>query len=269
MRIFLAILVFASSSASGMIGISSISTKNHNRNFCNKALDNRKVANLKCDNDESLFFLDSDTNSSETSNILHSDSNVLNEGNTFGAISEQDNVHFANANDIEQSDIFLANSYEESGSVRGNLPVSDTATESEQDTESDNVSDYTDYYSDVSKKKEIIYVDNFGAERTTSKGDLNNRESIQWYFDKNYGARNKAATQQYIVPGHYGKNPKLSDNEIRKALDYIRSSNEKVKRKQYVYSSDCSEIFNLSEIGENSSNQSVDQYFEGETSSEL
>ncbi len=223
MRKFLAILVFAPLSASGMIGlrdnIHSVPTVLHKSGSRNNDQDKRQVASSQNEekNMGKFFLPDSYTSTSETISSSH---NKLNVSRTFGSERERDNTPFSDTDSVRQ----------------------------------DNGSDYEEYCGDakaeLKNKKEVFSIDDTVIEggKKSIENNLRNRASIQWYYNKKYGAGGKLTVQQYSVPGHNKTKAKLNDKEIQEALEYFSLLNKNKWDKHVVHLSDCSDIFEMSGI---------------------
>ena len=247
MRKFLAILIIASSSASGMIGqqenIYSVPAKFYKQDFRNNSLDHRQVISLKNEqeNTEKFFFSNSDMTPSEetgTSNYHSTDCDT----NTYGT------------NDISNSNNVL--------NVNGTF-----GTNSIQSDCLDSDSDYNDYYDIVENEEEIIHVDdiekfkNYESVNVEKENvDIQKIESVQQYYNKNYGAGNRKIRQSYLPRGHCKVERKLNETEIRKKLEYLSPFRGKNQNADNSERSD-SLIFSMSGISQSGSlRSSVNQY---------
>lgn len=246
MKKFLAMLIFATSSAYGMVGqlenIYSVPAKFYKQDLRNNILDHRQVVSLKNEqkNNEKFFFSDSDMTTSEktdTSNSYHNNCDT----NTYGT------------NDISNSN----NALDANGTF---------GTKNIQNDYSDSDSDYSDYCDNIENEEEIIHIDDIknyeteNLENEKKNVDIRQIESVQLYYNKNYGTGNKKILQRYLPQGHCTGERKLSENEIRKKLEYLSPFYEKNKNADNSERSE-SLIFSMSGISQSGSlRSSVNQY---------
>ena len=267
MKKFLAMLVFAALSVSGttdnMIAEQSphngfyFSAPNIFHNHLNNNLSNRQVSSLTDEHkDMRKFFLyDSYTSESGTNDISSDDNNAPYTNGTFGKGKE--NVSFSGTDDKNLDNVSYVISDNEDY-------CNDLEKQLKNEEEILSEKDF------VIKNEEILSDNNTGVEgeQKSNKNNLNNRTSIQLYYNKDYGAgRIQWQNRRYNLSN-------LSNKKIRQKLEELSPTNYS----QDADLSDHSRIFNLSGFDENDSSERsikrrdfrqrlIDQYFEYDTSS--